>query len=380
MGKVSYLAILKPREPYTFSTDQKSPFLKKDEVATGKESYFIESNIMPEQTTIWGMMRLLLIEQSNLMKSDFNYDESDIQEIHKMVGAESFSFDNDQTFGQLDSISPVFICKINKENKYDYIVSNPLCNTAKPVEDVSASAEELTEKKKPIKFTPYKMNNPVNYADGKKISLPIGYDSKKGCVSGFVNLSTGEVIKRTDIFSSIVQTNSHKNEAGKLAEKKTDSGGFFKRERYTMKEGFCLAFFVSIDEEFKQDLRDDLVTIGAGKNVFSIHFIKDVSDNLEEKVQAYAPKSDTVWHYALSDIVFKGKPDYNEFAIVQFRYLRNIKTDYNKATYNERFKRSDSQVKIIQRGSVFYHGKESVEVNTNANKLGYNRIVEIGGK
>ena len=101
MGKVSYLAILKPREPYTFSTDQKSPFMKEGEVATGKESYFIESNIMPEQTTIWGMMRLLLIEQSNLMKSDYNYEEKDIQEIHKMVGAESFSFDAEQTFGQL---------------------------------------------------------------------------------------------------------------------------------------------------------------------------------------------------------------------------------------------------------------------------------------
>ena len=288
MSTTHYLAILKAREPYIFSTDQKSLFINGKEKGTGKESYFLKSNVMPEQTTIWGMMRLLLLEQAgDLMKSNFGYSEEDLEKIEPIIGKESFSFNKKgQKFGQLNSISPVFLLKEiktegNDKDKhkadYQYVVSNPFCNT-------TPSGKKG--------FHPYEMTPSGNYADtkadSKLISLPIGYDPKEGFVGGFVNVSTKEVISNDSIFKRVVHTNSRKNRDGKLAVKDKNTGGFFRRERFVMDDAYSFAFFVDIDDGIVKELKDDFVTIGAGKNVFSIRFIKDKEESeLEEKIKTF---------------------------------------------------------------------------------------------
>ena len=383
MGTTHYLAILKAREPYIFSTDQKSLFINGNEKGTGKESYFLKSNVMPEQTTIWGMMRLLLLEQAgNLMKPDFGYTEEELEKIEEIIGKESFSFyKENQKFGQLKGISPVFLLKeIKTEGNdgdkdkvdYQYVVSNPFCNT-------TPSGKKG--------FNPYEMTPSDNFADtkadSKLISLPIGYDPKEGFVGGFVNVSTKEVISNDSIFKRVVHTNSRKNRDGKLAVKDKNTGGFFRRERFVMDDAYSFAFFVDIDDGIVKELKDDFVTIGAGKNVFSIRFIKDKEESeLEEKIKTFINCEDSNWHYAWSDIVFKGTPQYKDFSIVQFRYLRNLTTNYKQKFNNEQFKRSDDQIKLIQRGSAFYKDsyyfedlKQEPDKNSNAYHLGYNRIL-----
>ena len=363
----TYLAIMTPEAPYTFSTDQKSKYANAKDGSTGKESYYITSNLFPEQTTLWGMMRLLLLEQAGKVKSDFNYDGDELEKIRNLIGEESFKFESpkEQDFGKLKSISPVFLCETDKNGNIQYIVKNPMCNTSK--ECFEALAMEKTDV----------------CTDFGTISMPEKFDAKEGAAGGYVNLHTKKFYDNDGLFISVVQAGNQKNENGKLKKKDRNDGAFFRRVRYMLKnEGSTVrsfAFFVEVADDVK--LSSDLVTVGAGKNVFSIRFIENAED-LTEQLKKWGKTEKNRWGYALSDIVVRGLPEYKDFAIVSMRTMRNLETKSYKEhhSYHERFSRRKYRVLLIERGSVFFGDSFKPAEDKNLEKLGYNQIIEIGGE
>lgn len=360
----TYLAVMEPKNPYTFSTDQKSKYAESKDSPTGKESYYIESYQIPEQTTVWGMLRLLILEQANLAHSSFTYTDYESIKIKQLIGEESFRFtsEKEQDFGALKWISPVFLCEYDNKDNIQYIVKNPMCNNGENG------------------FSPLKMKQTVGTTDFGSISIPTDFDAKSGVAGGYVNLASKKIYSDDDLFQEIVQAGNRKNEAGKL--KKKDNDAFFRKIKYILKNdegcnrGF--AFFVCVENI---ELFDDIVTIGAGKNVFSIRFIEKEAD-IEEQLKNWGRSCSDRWGYALSDIVVQQVPEYKDFSIVGMRSMRNITTkNYSeKSSYHERFKRSSERTIMIQRGSVFYNNRFNVAENKNLEKLGYNQIIEIGGK
>ena len=102
---MKYLVKMTPLEPYAFGTEQ--GFEYPGEEKTGKESYFVKSRFFPEQTTILGMLRYLVLQQQGLLKTDFSYDENEQKQMTECVGKESFSFSSEgvQDFGYIYGVS-----------------------------------------------------------------------------------------------------------------------------------------------------------------------------------------------------------------------------------------------------------------------------------
>ena len=121
---MKYLVKMTPIEPYAFGTDQ--TFQYHGVEATGKETYFVRSNQVPEQTTILGMLRYIVLEMEGLLNSDFHYTAEEREKMNSCIGRESFRFlqKEKQDFGMIHEISPVFLM----DSKNHIYIKNPYHN------------------------------------------------------------------------------------------------------------------------------------------------------------------------------------------------------------------------------------------------------------
>ena len=115
----TYLVKMTPLEPYAFGTDMKAAY--PNEAKTGKESYIIKSNLLPEQTTILGMLRCLVLQHEGVFHADMKYSDEEREKMSSLIGTRSFDFsyrrDKPQQFGIIRKISPVFVIKQSKKKK-----------------------------------------------------------------------------------------------------------------------------------------------------------------------------------------------------------------------------------------------------------------------
>ncbi len=80
----TYLMRMKPLEPYTFGTDigfrfkmEETAGKKKEKEIAGKVSYLIPSKEMPEQTTVLGILRYLILKEKDILCPDFRYSSKE---------------------------------------------------------------------------------------------------------------------------------------------------------------------------------------------------------------------------------------------------------------------------------------------------------------
>lgn len=342
---MNYLVKMTPIEPYSFGGDQN--FKYKDEALTGKESYFVRSKELPEQTTVLGMLRYLILQNQGLLKTSFSYDTQEKGKMDVCIGPASFAYSkkDEQDFGFIKSISPVFIT--NEERHI--IVKNPFHNKADKGYD------------------PMKMGEETETSYGK-ISLPAKgeYDAKRGHAYGYINLSTGAI--EEDLFKTENTVGNRKSE-----NPKEDSDGFFKREMKVLKEGYSFAVYVEADKLPEKSI----VYMGKKKSAFFVETAEGKSNQLEKTVSEYFSTGDT-WYYALSDIVLQKPMHFNQFSIVEEKYQRNLETIHE----NGRARRRKSEVRyhLIESGSVFYMDEPTFDEHKNAEQIGYNKVVKLGGK
>ena len=104
-----YKIQLTPLEPYTFGTDQGLSF-DGIENSRGKESYYVLSKMVPEQTTIWGMLRYVMLQKANLVESDFGYSDDNKRKKN----------------GNIDRKKQLFVCQQNRAGfwKADWNITN----------------------------------------------------------------------------------------------------------------------------------------------------------------------------------------------------------------------------------------------------------------
>lgn len=343
-----YLVNITPLKAYMFGTDQK--FIYPGEKLTGKESYYIKSNEVPEQTTILGLLRFLILKQKGILRSDFQYTKEERARMAGCIGAGSFSFDakKEQDFGCIQEISPVFLM----DTIGNYYIKNPFNNK----EETQYAPMELKEQKIETSFG--------------KIRLPENeeYNAKKGIASGYYNLGNGKVYKK--IFSSSVLPGNRKNN------KISDDDCFFKQEMIRMKAGFSFAVFVNVTEEVLP--KKDIGYMGLGKSAFMITS-KIVTDNdLAKRVEDAFAGYKGLWIYALSDLYIQGEFVYDKFCIVEKKQIRNLETRYDEKNHLRKLRRSEKQFNMVQKGSVFFKQCGLDIANENCQKIGYNKVVQLG--
>ncbi|RSJ73178.1 hypothetical protein [Streptococcus cristatus] len=420
-----YLVTFRPLGDYSFGSDRHFSFVGKNNYSKDEYApYFIRTNRVPEQSTVFGMIRYLILVSNGIkLKQDFKYGDDTRNKIEALIGEKSFSLNGGvRDFGKLEKISPIFLLK----NSEEIVIQNPF-NNKQGREGIDQFAPMLLEEK--IK---------VSTSFGK-IALPKSkeYNPKEGYGDGYYNIDTGHLEAVEDIFRTKVATgvrrvtqkdlqelkkniqalcklfvnedmkqedssldrnsnlsltefitnfmdllekynkeekNHFQEELEKLL-KNYDADRLFKREVHQLHKDYEFAVYVKVNGDIT--LKDSIVPMGQKGTLFKVS-VKESENNLESEItkhfQKHTPKGQT-WHYCLSDVCLLN--DVTGFAILEEKLVRQLHTDLSK----HRLKGLDLQGSslLYKAGSVFY-GDDAISVKTGLESAGYNTIYKITGK
>ena len=419
-----YLVTFRPLGDYSFGSDRRFSFVGKNNYSEDEYApYFIRTNRVPEQSTVFGMIRYLILVSNGIeLKQDFHYDENTRDKIKALIGEKSFSLNGGvQSFGKLEKISPIFLRKNSKE----VVIPNPFNNK---------QGREGIDQFEPI-ILEEEITLPTSFGE---IALPKSkeYNPKEGHGDGYYNINTGHLEAAEDIFSTKVATGVRRvtqNDLGKLKQnlrelcksfvneemkqevfnldknsnlsltefindfidwlekynkgEKThfqeeleklsqnfDADRLFKREVHQLQKDYEFAVYVTVEKGVQ--LTDGLVSMGQKGSLFKVS-VQESEDNLESEItkhfQKHTPKGQT-WQYCLSDVCLLD--DVKGFAILEEKLVRQLHTDLSK----NRLRGLDLQGSslLYKAGSVFY-GDDAISVKTGLEPAGYNTIYKITG-
>ena len=419
-----YLVTFRPLGDYSFGSDRRFSFVGKNNYSEDEYApYFIRTNRVPEQSTVFGMIRYLILVSDGIdLKQDFQYDENTRDKIKALIGEKSFSLNGGvQSFGKLEKISPIFLRKNSKE----VVIPNPFNNK---------QGREGIDQFEPI-ILEEEITLPTSFGE---IALPKSkeYNPKEGHGDGYYNSNTGHLEAAEDIFSTKVATGVRRvtqNDLGKLKQnlrelcksfvneemkqevfnldknsnlsltefindfmdllekynkegknhfqeeleklsQNFDADRLFKREVHQLQKDYEFAVYVTVEKGVQ--LTDGLVSMGQKGTLFKVS-VQESEDKLESEItehfQKHTPQGQT-WQYCLSDVCLLD--DVKGFAILEEKLVRQLHTDLSK----NRLRGLDLQGSslLYKAGSVFY-GDDAISVKTGLEPAGYNTIYKITG-
>nr|WP_154608666.1 hypothetical protein [Streptococcus sp. zg-70] len=341
--------MFKPLEAFSFGTERQFRFEGRNQSSEEDYNpYFIRSNFYPEQTTIFGALRYLLLKQNDLIKQGFNYSKEERQKMAEVVGETSFRLQGSpQSFGWLHGISPIFILKNGKE----IIIPNPFNN-----------------KEPQASFSPMSLDRTVQTSHGL-LELPMreDYKAKEGYGNGFYNITSS--CKEEQIFKTDILTGNRKART---------EDALFKREVHYMNPDYSFAVYVTLQHG---ELKNDYVTLGQKSSLFQV-FVQEKEDSLQTSVaqhfSKHTPKG-LVWNYALSDIYVTNQLQYNRFAIIEEKMVRQLLTNWEAKNHLKGINRHNRDILLYKAGSVFY-GEVGQKGPHSTDIAGYNTIIKIKGE
>lgn len=368
-----YLITFTPMEPYFFGGERTFGFGKESD---RKPPYYIISEKKPSQPTLFGTLRYIILSQNNAL-----FGQKDAAKAGELVGVESFSFQKamtvlasdakpiKQNFGIIERISPLFLVKDG-----DWYVTTPFDH--KP-----------GEKQAPNRiYTPFTMQStPVVFGDGFTLH-PSDYKAKEGHGGGYVSLNDQKILFDDDIFISDVRTgiNSHRTE--NTSNGIEDDGSFFKKERYTLKEGISFAVTVELSDIIAKEMKEMSITavvyMGQDKSAFRCEITKTDKDLVKETEKALGGSGGTHRKYALSDILPVGDSFDGcgcAYYISETAVLRNLESTSYTGNAFGRYKKSEKLYKLMRAGSVFFTEQDFCS-NEALQKIGMNILCDLKGE
>ena len=422
-----YLVTFRPLGNYSFGSDRRFSFVGKNNYSEDEYTpYFIRTNRVPEQSTVFGMIRYLILVSNGIkLKQDFQYDGNTRNDIEALIGVKSFSLNGGvQDFGKFEKISPIFLRKICK-NSEEIVIPNPF-NNKQGKEGIEQFEPMILEKE----FT-------LSTSFGE-IALPKSkeYNPKEGYGDGYYNINTGRLETIEDIFRTKVATGVRRvtqNDLGKLKQnlrelcksfvndamkqevpkldrnsnlsltefindfmdllekynkeeknnfqeeleklsKNFDADRLFKREVHQLQKDYEFAVYVKVKDGII--LKDGIVPMGQKGTLFKVS-VEESEDNLKSKITEHFQKhtlQGQTWQYCLSDVCLVD--DVQNFAILEEKLVRQLHTNLSE----NRLKGLDLQGTslLYKAGSVFY-GDDKIPLKSGIEEAGYNVICKIEG-
>ncbi|HFU4500918.1 TPA: type III-B CRISPR module-associated Cmr3 family protein [Streptococcus suis] len=356
-----YKISLTPLEYYYLGSEQN---FRRD-----KSLYFAESEQVPSQTTVLGMLRYYMLKCARDSSGEnlLGFDDAKKAERDQLIGSRSFDFSSSQPqdFGKLKCLTGVQI--VNQDGhvllKRPY---NLVCDDNGPVRTEAGSLKTyLLDKDSGDK--PYFVDfSTKNNSRGQ----------------GYLEMipSQKEVVLKDedDLFSRTIRTRVNKEKRQETGGKNDDA--FFKVEMYRLRPGYHFQFFTELEENVELD-RSDIVFLGGYKSAFKLD-VEPVSDSAVtdfyggiEQTLNQAIETETGFYYALSETYWDGTAGF-DFSVNQKRYFRNLETQYNQQRYRKR-KRLGV---LYDRASVFYSDGELVADHANSSQIGLNKLIRIEGR
>lgn len=339
-----YRVRLTPMEAYHFATENN--FWIKEREIKASVPYYVTSDYVPNQTSIIGMLRYLILKQHGKLGN-----AATLSERTDLIGPASFNYQSDhpQDFGLLQSVSAVYIADTSGKT---YI--------PKPANlRVLETGDKL--------YYQIQQNQAGDYHIAE-------FSSKDFDSGGYICLEDTTV--RDDLFH--VKVKSRVNKMQRYTNNNSnDDEGFFKVEMVKLARNHVFEFFVTFSEDFVP--QSDIVYLGSYQAAFSIDFeavsetaMKEFFTNIKEVLGKLGSE---LYYYAFSDVYVADK-DVSEFtySISSKRHFRNLKTSYDD---NNRRYNSSHHGQLYTAGSVFY-SEQAPFFNASLEKIGLNKIIKIG--
>lgn len=313
-------------------------------------SYIIRSSKFPQQTSLLGMLRFLILSHHEDVFDTETQKIKDPAKATELIGEHGFRVNSDHDaknkFEKIRSVGTCFLR--NAETAYwpaplDYNL------TIEGFESISGAT-----------------------LNKKALSIPIikkgenEYTSKDKLYEGYIS-SSGAVLEGNKIFEEDIRIGIRKNINGK-----TEDNAFYKQIGYRLKEGFQFAFTVEADEDLTQ-YGKQTVSVGADSSTF---IFEAFENGTEPKWPASYKRSGDGWQKVvlLADSYLDSsdlegadlkKPDfgYVKYAITTMKPFRFIKSTVNDESYNlvgNLHKRSE-RYNLYSAGSVFFVEKGNAE-------------------
>jgi len=333
--------ILTPLEPYFFGNERSFRYGATNVQKAG--GYFVFSDPVPSQTTLFGALRYLGIAEK---QTDYSITARD----KEVIGVSSFNLlDSGGKFGKINSISPLYL--LNKNG--DYFLKAPF-------DHQNDSGH----------YTPYEDFMPVQTSVGAK-SLPRDYNVKKETADGYVNIATSEIVKAKHIFKMVERVGIDIDPSLEV---------FFKKSFISLTTGYSFVFFADVEDDFPP-ITGETVFLGQGRSAFSV-----TAEQMKEPDIKFFSQASSKKVLAISDmyIAASARQLYAccSFAVTQTKDFRVFTTNYDAKTQLARFDKDNKCVKLISAGSVFAVEDEETFINIinnpHAQTTGFNNYIKGG--
>lgn len=357
-------------------------------------SYVVKSNVFPQQTSLLGMLRFLILSNTKDVFANNRIIKGKENAVSSLIGETSFNLNNNDfslmKFGKIERISPCFVQRRTENSKWKNLIYAPL--------DYSLGK---------ISF-----EQGYSLLDVEKNVIPSieKYNAKDGLSDLYIEENGIDKLEETDLFKEDPRIGIDRDFKGK-----TKTGAYYKQIFYRFSNKYKLlkteedknkedqyaehdlrfAFYADLDYEFPTD-KNFIVSLGGDNSRFTLQ-AKIVESDTEIKLpEIYSqPKNFDNYCYAkivlLSDAFIEKEIIRNcLFSIndtVAFRFLTSdVNTqNYYKFSGNNRLQRNDEKYNLYKRGSVFYFAddKQFTTVETALNtkfrfhQIGYNHYKTI---
>ena len=344
-----YFITLKPVEDYFFGGE--NTFKNNDNEET---NYFARSNPYPQQTSLLGLLRHLLLISNNALPLYKNKDLA-----VELIGGKSFNPENEveeQNFGLIKDISP--LCIFNKKNKKIYRISLAHENFTL----IENEGQILLNKVKDSTYT-------INDYDPKEYYGAILYDADNN------SLEFDEVFKEIKPKIGIDKDREQ-----------DDENKMFKQIFYTLKSDFYFALYANIKDNYSFNNKENktninksgIIAFGGEQKQFAYELAK------EEEPQFIKEPKFSIKHE--NKIVLLSDAYVNKSIFDNAKIILNEIQDFRTVTigfYKQKFKKEKVKYNLLKRGTViFYNAKneeciiKELEEYKNYRNIGFNQYIK----
>lgn len=349
----SYLITLKPTGKFFFGGDMT---FKVNNNETEYSSYIIKSKRFPQQTSLLGMLRFLLLNNSTGdVFADGKIKDSSM--AANLIGRESFGVNEkheERSYGKIVRLSPCF-----------------LVDGEKPIIQVSRIADE-----------PLSLNfSETAFVNGHKVVIPnFKYDSKKGLA---------DIYDFSKIYLEDVRIGIKKRYDGKVMKEHRNDGNddaLFKQISYCFKNNdgveahsYAFAFYAEVDDTVNLKVYDkQLVSLGADSSMFTISVKEECY--VEHTIKHNVDKS--VFGVVLASPTYIEKKYLDEvsYAISDLVPFRFMSTTVETKSYNKlsgEIKHSE-KYNLYDMGSLFFFKSSEERDNFLSHVDSYKEFKQIG--
>lgn len=333
---------------------------KVDDEETAFSSYIIHSFMTPQQTSILGMMRFLILSNN---EDAFNCKGNCIKNVDKaneLIGIQGFvvgsSEHNRSNYQSIKNIGPCFIWETQKHKAFFKGVKDM---------DLQMGKEDMVD------ATINMMSVQLPKINIKKDGEMKPFTVKDYLPCCYISLD-GEKLKESDIFIEDTRIGINKSYTGK-----SENNAFYKQVAYRLEKNFCFAFEVEVADSIDLTAYNkQVVKLGADDSSFVFEAER------VEKVDYPVSKED-LRVILLSDTYLPDIADCKLlFAITEVRPFRflSMANSTNAQDYNVKYKssRSAERYDLYQAGSVFYFENKSDKEAFCKLIDGYKEFKQIG--